>query len=197
MKFHALPMGVVALLLLAPSLAHALGSQVQPLDTRADGDYGRMASKWTLSLTGQLELSPQGPAPAARVAAHYSWMAGVYAGLTAPPGGFPSSAGNFGVGVDLRPAFLPRWSLDLERGPSYLDLWLDSFSLGLGVYWQTPQADAIARDRGFEASLGFGFPLFGKAHGLWFDTRGVVRLPDAPSDAQWGGQFGLGWHWGL
>lgn len=184
------------LLLAVPAHAKGLGSQVQPLDTRADGDYGRMASDWTMSVTGQLELAPGGPAGSVRAAAHYCWMAGVYAGASAPSG-FPNSGGTYGLGVDLRPAFLPRWSLDLEHGPSYLDLWLDSFSLGLGAYWQTPEHDAFARERGFEASLGFGFPLQGHAHGLWFDARGLVRLPDAPRDADWGGQLGLGWHWGL
>jgi hypothetical protein len=33
--------------------------------------------------------------------------------------------------------------------------------------------------RGFEAGLGFGVPLFATASGLWLETRGVLRYPDA------------------
>jgi hypothetical protein len=176
--------------------ARGLSSQVQPLDTQADGDYGRMASSWTAAATALVELSPDGPAPALRFAAHYCWMAGVYAAVSAPSG-FPSDSGVLGTGVDLRPAFLPRWSLDLERGPSYLDLWVDSFSLALGAYWQSQADGGFAAAKGFEASLGFGFPLLGQAHGPWLDARGLLRLPDAPESAQWGAQFGIGWHFGL
>jgi hypothetical protein len=184
------------LLVVSPVGARGLSSHVQPLDTQSDGDYGRMANDWTLSATGLVELSPVGPAPAARLAAHYFWMAGVYTGVTVPSG-FPADAGVLGLGVDLRPAFVPRWSMDLEQGPSYLDLWLDSLSLGLGVYWQSERDEGLALARGFECSLGFGFPLLGEALGPWLDARGLLRLPDSTEPGQWGAQLGLGWHWGL
>lgn len=191
--------GLLALVIATHStIAHAeaqsLASHVSPQDTRSDGDYGRMADSWTLALAADAELGPGGPRPNLRFSAHHAWMTGGYMSFAAPPS-FDGSAWLVAAGIDLRPLFVPRWSQDMERGPDWFDLWLDSISLGLGAYWQR-SPETVPHALGFESSLGCAFPLSARAHGLWFDTRAVVRIPDAPKAADWAAQLGLSWHWG-
>jgi hypothetical protein len=172
--------------------AHA-ASDPRLLDTRGDGVYGRLDGDWALSADAMLDFSSKtGFAPAARLAAHYFWMAGVYVAAAGPATRGLDS--RFATGVELRPMFLPRFGLDLQRGPSWLDLWIDSIGLGLGAYWEHPSgADAL--QRGFEANLGFGVPLQRRDAGLWWVSRAGLRLPDDARPAQFTVQVGLSWHW--
>ncbi|MEN9579521.1 MAG: hypothetical protein RJA70_2530 [Pseudomonadota bacterium] len=180
----------------APREARAeLPSQVSPLETQADGVYGRFSGDLDLGLGAGLRLSNAPAQLATRLSFHYFSMAGVslsYADNLA------SSRGNrhsFAAGIDLRPLFLPRWSLDLERGPAILDLTVDSVSLGLGAYWAAPAKEAFGWARGLEISLGVGVPLFGHAEGLWLDFRGAWLIPDEVTrDPAATLTFALAWH---
>lgn len=189
---------VVVLLALAaaclPSAvcAEPLASQVKPLDTRSDGVYGRLDGDVMLSATALAELSDGGLAPGARLAAHYFWMVGLAAGYVRPVADdVPRHV--LSVGVDLRPTFLPRWAMDLQRGPSTLDLWLDSISLGIAANWAQPPGEDFGDALALELSAGFGLPLMGSAEGLWLDARGLMRTPDSGTSG-WAAQLGLGWH---
>jgi hypothetical protein len=187
--------GALVVFALAPSAYAELPSTTAPLDTRVDGVYGRLDGDFSLSAQVHAEWSEtqSSVAPGARLEAHYFWMAGVY---VSGSGVVPDS--DFGhalsAGVDLRPAFLPRWSLDLQHGPAWLDLCIDSISLSLGAYTWFPARDEQARHRGFELGFGAGLPLLGRDDGLWFTARGLTRLPDAELATQWGAQLGLSWH---
>jgi hypothetical protein len=76
------------------------------------------------------------------------------------------------AGVEIRPLFLPRFALDLEgRGP-FVDLTLDSLSLGAGMCFASEGANDNAA---FELSLGFGVPLLAKARGPWLEARAALR----------------------
>ncbi len=175
-----------------PQLAWAgLPSQVAPIDTRADGVYGRLDGDVALSGEVLVEASRGGPAPGVRVAAHYYWMAGAYAGFSR----LLESGGSdrvLSVGLDLRPAFLPRWSLGLQTGPSWLDLTVDSIAVCAGAYWAQPEDSEFGRERGLELGLGVGFPLMAEAEGAWLSLRGLRRFADDRRDT-WVLHAGLSW----
>jgi hypothetical protein len=86
------------------------------------------------------------------------------------------------VGVDARPAFVPRWGENHEFGPAFTDLLIDSISVGLGVFWASDVGGSFGDQQGFEASAGFGLPLFARAQGLWLEPRGVLRWADPSTD---------------
>lgn len=172
--------------------AEPLKHQVQPLDTRSDGVYGRLEGDVMLSATALAELAEGGVAPGARLAAHYFWMVGLTAGYVRPVASdVPRHV--LSAGVDLRPTFLPRWAMDLQRGPSTLDLWLDSISLGVAANWAQPPDEDFGDSLALELSAGFGVPLMGSAEGLWLDARGLLRTPDWGTSG-WAAQLGIGWH---
>lgn len=157
---------------------HVRGELDRPFDdSTSDGVYDRMDGPFTLGFGAGVEQARSAVRGAARLSLHYYWSAGVYAGYSrAFSGDTPADA--LATGIDFRPAFLPRWAKNMEQGPAVLDLCLDSISLGLGAFWQKPDAGAFGSRRGFEASLGFGVPLFARASGLWLTGRGLLRWPD-------------------
>jgi hypothetical protein len=161
---------------------HVKGEIDRPFDDETiDGVYDRLDGPFTLGLGAGMEQASSATRGAARLTLHYYWSAGIYAGYSrAFSGAAPADV--LGAGIDFRPAFLPRWAKNMEQGPAVLDLCVDSISLGLGAFWQTPDAGSFGSRRGFEASLGFGVPLFGSASGLWLSARGSLRWPDG-SDA--------------
>ncbi len=146
---------------------------------RGDGVYGRFDGDLDIGLAVGLEADSDDTRAASRLSLHYFSMIGVY-------GGYSDSLGEgdavleriVSTGIDLRPAFIPRWSRDLQQGPGALDLALDSISLGLGVWWGKPGAASFGDARGFETSLGFGIPFLGQASGPWIEARGMLRWPD-------------------
>jgi hypothetical protein len=144
-----------------------------------DGVYGRFNGRFDVGLAAGAEFGGGGAAFAARATAHYFYMAGIYAGYV---DGFGSDTlttnRRLSFGVDLRPTFLPRWSNDMQQGPSFLDLMIDSISLGMGVYFSAPQGSHLGDVRGYELSLGFGVPLSTTMQGPWIGTRGLLRWDD-------------------
>ncbi len=206
MKAWLLGCGLTALLLLPTARARAEGADAParihaPLPG-SDGVYERLDG--SLALAGGLGVELEGREPRAqlRLAAHYLWTAGVYGRYSDAFGSAderPQRVLSFGV--DLRPLFLPRFALDLERGPAWLDLALDSLSLTAGAYFASPPAREAAatrqRDfgdqRGFETGLGLSLPLCGSARGLWLDARAERRFADRGQGA-WLFTLGLSFH---
>lgn len=137
-----------------------------------DGVYGRFDGDLFLSVGAGLEAS-HGVRPAIEVRALYYYSVGLVAGYA---DGFQEDAflrRTAWLGLDLRPLFLPRWSLDKEFQLSFLDLTLDSISLGASAFLADPRhGDAKVS---VEFSAGFGVPLFLRAGGLWLEGRGFVR----------------------
>jgi len=193
----------------------ALALWLRPVDARAepgaervhaplpgsDGVYGRLDG--SLALSGMLgaELEDSEPRAQLRLAAHYLWTAGVYARYADAFGSAerrPQRVVSFGV--DLRPLFLPRFGLDYEQGPAWLDLALDSLSLTAGAFLASPPAapererhDDFGEERGFETGLGLAFPLCGAAEGAWLDARAERRFADRGQSA-WLFTLGLSFH---
>jgi len=179
---------------LTPRLAQAEGKRVLSAPSSAsDGVYDRFDGDLDLGLALGAELGSAGQAaPALRASAHYFSIAGVYlAGRI--KAGDESAPSLFGLGVDLRPLFVPRWAKGYETGPGFLDLTLDSLSLSLGAFWAQPATQTAESSRGFDAQLGFGLPLLSTAAGPWLEARGVLRYPDGAS-RQEAVIFALSWH---
>lgn len=158
--------------------AFAQSTAVRHVDSSRDGVYDRFDGDLDLGLGLGAELGSAGhAAPAVRGSAHYFSIAGVYLEGRIHAGD-ESARSLFGLGVDLRPLFVPRWAKGFETGPSFADLTLDSLSLSLGAFWSERPAHALNAARGLEAGLGFGVPLFASASGPWFEARGMLRYPD-------------------
>lgn len=168
------------------------------VDSGADGVYGRFESPFELGLHAGANADADGSAFAARASLHYFSMAGVYAGYDdALGGGALAGSKIVSFGVDARPAFIPRWSKNWEQGSGFLDLTIDSISLGVGAYYRTPRDGAFGEHRGFELSVGFGLPIVGRASGPWLGARGLLRW-DEPggidSRARASALVTFGWH---
>jgi hypothetical protein len=145
----------------------------------SDGVYGRLDGLVALTASAGAELEAGEPRGALKLSAHYLWTAGVYARYSDAFGGAEQRPLRVAsLGVDVRPLFLPRFALDLERGPAFLDLTLDSVSLNAGAYFAKPPGQGFGDERGFEAGLGFGVPLFGEAAGPWLEARAERRFAD-------------------
>ena len=159
----------------------------------ADGVYGRFDGDLDLGLALGAEFGSAGhAAPAVRASAHYFSIAGVYVAGRLEAGD-ESAPSLFGVGVDLRPLFVPRWAKGYETGPGLLDLTLDSLSLSLGAFWAERAAPAVEPTRGFDVQLGFGVPLCASAAGPWLEARGALRYPDHASREE-AVFLALSWH---
>jgi hypothetical protein len=162
-----------------------------------DGVYGRFDGDLELALGAGLELEDDAQRGAARLSLHYFSMMGLGAGYAERVGGKDIERVAV-VGIDLRPAFIPRWSRGMQEGPGVLDLMIDSISLGVGAFWATPDGGDFGDRRGFELSGGLGVPLFGRAPGPWLEARAVGRWPEeTASDSGRGEAIALvvlSWH---
>ena len=155
----------------------SLGTSPAHADETPDpnGVYGRFDGDLDLGFGLGAEVGAEGTRGAARLSAHYYSMVGAYVGYHDALGGSVDPNRTLSLGVDLRPAFVPRWAENLERGPGWLDLCVDSVSLGLGAFWEETPSGSFGAARGLDGSLGFGLPLFGTASGLWLGARGNLR----------------------
>lgn len=165
----------------------------------ADGVYGRFDGDLDIGLGIGADFTSDQIAGALRGTLHYFWMAGVFVEYAdAFDEGAPDYARIVSVGVDVRPLFVPRWVRNRTRGPRFIDLTIDSLSLGLGAFWSHPTDEALGDERGFEGSLGFGIPLFGRASGPWLEARGMLRWADVRADGRTpirgAGLVTLSWH---
>jgi hypothetical protein len=153
------------------------GRKVTDADAKsstADGIYDRFDGD--LSLAVGAELVHDGPGAVAIARAFYLETAGVYVA-------YGSSFGNLsavpprslGIGLGLRPFFIPRWANDLERGPAILDLTLDATTFDMGVLWAADQGGHFTQGAGIELGLGTEVPLAGQAAGPWLGVRGALR----------------------
>jgi hypothetical protein len=145
----------------------------------SDGVYGRLDGSLALALAAGAELEASEPGASLRFSGHYLWTAGGYLQYSdAFGGGRERSARAVGLGVEVRPLFLPRFALDNEQGPALLDLTLDSLALSGGAYFAAPPAGSLGDERGFELGFGLAVPLLAQAEGPWLGLRAAHRFAD-------------------
>jgi hypothetical protein len=145
---------------------------------RPDGVYGRFDGDLDLGFGAGATVERDGAGAAAWGSMHYFSTVGGYVSYRDALDGAAAVTRSLAAGVDLRPAFIPRWAENLEQGPGWLDLTIDSWSLGLGAFWDSTAGGAFGERRGLEASLGIGLPVFASAQGPWLRARGTFRWPE-------------------
>ncbi len=163
-----------------------LAGLTPPSEARAepDGLYGRFDGDLLVVAGAGAAVEREGPRLLTFASLTYLSTAGVYAryadALTDESTSRPRS---IAAGIELRPVFLARWGLDLEQGPAWLDLLVDSIALDLGAYGTlggAPHEEAAARGPlgpSFEAALSVEAPLLGDAEGPYLAVQAVARLP--------------------
>jgi hypothetical protein len=158
------------------SRAHPASAEWPPR-SESDGVYGRFGGDTDISLKLGGMLRDSGLAGSVGASMHYYSLIGITGDYSESLVADSLHARSAAVGMELRPLFLPRWALGLERGPAWLDLALDSAGFGFGAYFTDAEAEGRG-SRGVWLSLGFGAPLLGAASGPWVEVRGLRRFPD-------------------
>jgi hypothetical protein len=150
-----------------------------------DGVYGRFDGSLDFGVSAGVELEDEEPRAVLRISGHYWWTAGAYLRYSDGFGGNDRRPLRvLSTGIDLRPLFLPRFALDLQQGPAFVDLLLDSLSLSAGAYLARPDDAAFADERGFDLGVGGGVPLLAEASGPWLEARAERRFADR-ADGAW------------
>lgn len=195
MRRLALAGGTLAVALLAAGPARAGGD---------DGLYGRFDGDLELRAHAGAAFAAGGPALAASMAAVYLSSAGVYVHYTDALGSdAPRVTRSLAGGVHLQPFFLARYAFDVERGPAFLDLLVDSLALEMGAFWSAPRQSPWDDHPGLEVALDVALPLFPRASGPFIGVRGALRwrptdfVAGASGDAIDRGavlSITLGWH---
>jgi hypothetical protein len=141
-----------------------------------DGVYGRFDGDLDLSIAAGGSFVRGGSGGAALVRALFLGTAGVYVAYNDAFGSATSAPPrSFALGVGVRPFFLPRWGLDLERGPAILDLSIDAITLDAGVLFASDAQGRLTERPGIELGIGTELPLFGEATGPWIGARAALR----------------------
>lgn len=181
---------LAALALARPALA------AWPPEPPSDGVYGRFRGDTDVSLKLGGMLRDAGLSGSVGASIHYYSLVGVTGDYSESLATDSLHARSASVGMELRPLFLPRWVLGLERGPAWLDLAIDSAAIGFGAYFTDAEADGRG-SRGAWLSLGVGAPLLADASGPWLELRALRRFPDHGAlgvDAHNALFFYLSWH---
>ncbi len=168
---------------------------------RDDGVYGRFDGTVSFSPGLGVEASQEGLGGTLGLRAfvlHTVGVSGQYRDGRLMPFGKSTDYRGGVIAIELRPLFLLRWSKDWEQGPSWLDLTLDSLTLGVGGY-SDQRAKGDLLEQGVYSSLSFGFPLLGRALGPWLCLEGNQRWGSAVVSslpARLGGLLRLEWTFG-
>ncbi len=146
----------------------------------SDGVYGRLDGDLLFTGSAACGLEAGGPQLATSVSFAYLSTAGPYARYSDALGQVDARlARSFAAGLELRPLFLGRYALDLERGPAYLDLFLDSLLFRVGALWADDGPRGWATRPGIELAVGLEFPLLPSGSGPYVGVEGVARFHDA------------------
>ena len=167
-------LGAASLLMVVvhPIRAHADVWGVQPVTAQGDGVYGRFDGDVDWGMGLGVRAGAPGVGPNARLSAHFLSTVGLTVDATWPL--LYERKWSLAAAIDLKPLFLPRWALDLEQGPAFWDLMLDSISVSGGPVFHPLDPVRV----GFGVEAGFAIPLSSHARGLWLNVRGSSRWVD-------------------
>lgn len=168
MRRWFVPSCIVATALLAVTEAQA---------TDADGSYGRVEGDLLFVGDVGAALALGGVGLETHVSLLYLSTAGGYFRYVEAFGNEAAPyARLLALGFDLRPLFLGRYALDLERGPAHLDLFVDSLSLVIGPTWAaSPITAEFEAAPGIELGVGMEVPLLPSASGPYLGVLGLAR----------------------
>jgi hypothetical protein len=144
----------------AVALVVAPGVAVAQRGGDTGGVYGRLDGDLVLSaeVMGLAADTSTGLAGAASVALRARYMEMTGAALGYDRAVSQSRHDALWLAVDFRPAWLARLTNDMERGPRWLDLALDSIGVEIGGAWLRP-GEAVRAGGGFGFVLGGGVEL--------------------------------------
>jgi hypothetical protein len=160
------------------SLLSSTALAAEPVD--ADGVYGRFDGDIGVEPGLGVEYSRGNLLPQIDVGATYVSTVGLrlrHANSKFLFGAVEHNRSVTSFAFEARPLFLARWAEALETGPALLDLTLDSFVLGLGVFWDYDR-NIPRLQRGTELTTGLGVPLLAYASGPWIRATAAVRLAE-------------------
>jgi hypothetical protein len=155
------------------------GTVAEPAVASDDGVYGRFQGEVQFTPYLGVEHAYRGFAPALGLRAHYLSTVGIhftYASGALWPAGHAMQHHLSDVGAELRPLFLLRWPKGWEDGPSFLDLTVDSLTLGIGGFWDRPRDDGGIH-RGPVLQVAAAVPLTSRALGPWIGGAAMWRFP--------------------
>jgi hypothetical protein len=144
----------------------------------SDGVYGRFDGDIALEPGLGVLYSQRTLLPQLDVAATYLSTVGLrlrHADSKLSFGATDNDRGDTALAFELHPLFLPRWTQSMETGPALLDLAIDSFTLGIGVFWEYDRGTSHLR-RGSELTTGLGLPLLATNGGPWLRATAALRL---------------------
>lgn len=163
-------------LVTAAALLGSASARAQEAVSTTDGVYGRFDGDLNVSIAAGPAWSSEGMSGAILARAFFLETAGLYVSYADRlENSGPGPHRSFGVGVALRPLFVPRWGFNLERGPALLDLTIDATTIELGALWTADDSPHFSRPPGVELALGTEVPIGAHAEGLWFGVRGSLR----------------------
>jgi len=166
----------VCALAIAVSLSHSAAGRWPP-KSEADGVYGRFHGDTDVSLKLGGLVSEGRLSGSVGASAHYYSLVGITGDYSESLTAEAEHARSGALGAELKPLFLPRWLLDSERGPAWLDLTIDSVCVGFGAYF-SDRSLSDDTTRGVWVSFGLGVPILAQATGPWLELRGTRRFPD-------------------
>lgn len=150
------------------------------MQSPSDGVYGRFDGPISLAPFAGASVTRAGMLTELGLSAYYLHTLGVqvkYADGRLFPGSDTAPFSISSVAFAIRPLFLLRFSRDLEQGPSFLDLTIDSLTLKLGGFWAEPLGGGDSK-RGLETEISAGIPLTATADGPWLTLAGGHRYPE-------------------
>ncbi len=144
-----------------------------------DGSYGRIEGDLLFTGTVGATLGAGGAGFDTHVALLYLSTAGLYGRYVEAFGNDEAAFDRMGaVGVEIRPLFLGRYALDMQKGPAHLDLFLDSFAFVLGATFVDPIGADLKPWPGLEFGLSIEVPLAPSGSGPYVGLLGLVRATD-------------------
>jgi hypothetical protein len=157
------------------AVALAGGADVA-LAEEVDGSYGRVEGDLLFDGSVGAALGASGFGLETHVSLLYLSSIGLYGRYVEQLGKDDAPFDRlFGVGVELRPLFLGRYALDLERGPAFLDLFVDSFAFVLGATFRDENPGSLEPMPGLELGLSSEFPLLPRASGPYLGFLGLLQ----------------------
>jgi hypothetical protein len=143
-----------------------------------DTTYGRLDGDLGIGVGLGATFGPGAPRGTVDVRLRYLETVGIYAEYEDGLGGDSNPRRVLASGLEIRPLFLARWLVGRETSSPWPDLFVDSFGLELGTFYEQPAIETVGNGLGLQAGLGLELPLLPHASGPWIGLHGGARWAD-------------------